>query len=112
MWLRGAIVIAIVLAIPAIFPRFIRAVDPGRARGSMEQALERRQRAGGDMVVLPSGETRRAVVYTAATPSADAAAAQQRGLVWWSRLLAAVFAAGLLRHTVRLLRRGDEAAAS
>jgi hypothetical protein len=61
IWLRGAIVIAIVLAIPSI--------------------------------------------YTAAKPLADATAAQQRGLVWWSRILAAVFAAGLLRRTARLLRR-------
>ena len=68
IWLRGAIVIALVLAIPRIYARAI--------------------------------------------PSAAAAATQQRGLVWWSRILAVVFAAGMLRQTVRVMRRDDGAAAS
>jgi hypothetical protein len=99
------VIIAAILAIPRIFPAVVRTVNPNSAREAMAQELEQRQRAGGVPVVSPRGETLRAVVYLPATPSADAAAAQQRGLVWWSRALALVFAAGLLQRSLRLMRR-------
>jgi hypothetical protein len=112
IWLRGAVIIAAILAIPRIFPGVMRVINPNSEREAMAQELERRQRASGEPVVSPSGESLRAVVYLPANPSADAAAAQQRGLVWWSRVLAAVFAAGLIQRSVRLVRRSDGEPAS
>jgi hypothetical protein len=112
IWRRGAVIIVVILAIPAIFPGVVWVLNPNGEREVMAQQLERRQRAGDEPVLSPRGETLRAVVYLPARPSAVVAASQQRGLVWWSRVLAAVFAAGLLQRSVRLMRRAKGASAT
>lgn len=104
-WIRGIVAIAIILSIPAVFSRLPRVTDPQRERAEAVRAAERLQRAGSERVVTASGETLRAVIYLPAAPSEAANAAQQRGLVWWSRILAAVIGLGLVSGTWRTLRR-------
>lgn len=101
IWVRGVLVIAILLSLPVLYPYFLRAVDPQYERREIAQAQEQRQRAGGDVVVTPSGEVRRAVVYTPASSEVR----QSRGLVWWTRLLAAVAGLGMVNQSRRVLRR-------
>ena len=107
MWVRGAFVVTALLLFPQLFLRLERAMTPGLERTEIAQAIEARQRAAGEVIVLPSGEVRRAVVFTPAHPSANADAAVYRGLTWWSRLLAAVAVLGMLRDTRRLVRQRD-----
>lgn len=104
LWVRTGLSIAIVLSLPVFFPMFLRSVDPQRERVEMAQALEHQQRSGGEPVVLRSGEVGRAVVFTSASPSAREDASTQRGLMWWSRLLAAVMLIGAFRRTLQLVR--------
>lgn len=102
LWTRGLIMIATVLAVPLLYPKFVRAVDsqaPGRERA---QVAERQARAGGERHVTASGDTVRAVVYTPASPSEASTRTLHRGLTWWSRLLAFVMVIGLLRTTRRI----------
>jgi anti-sigma factor RsiW len=106
------VLIAVILAIPRIFPGVVRMMNPNSERDAMAQELERQQRASAERMVSPRGETLHAVVYLPARPSAEPTAAQQRGLIWWSRVLAAVLAAGLLQRTIRLMRRAGGEPAS
>jgi hypothetical protein len=110
IWVRAIFTVTILLALPVLYPRFVRAVDPQRERREMAQALERQQRAGGERTVLPSGEIRHAIVFTPASPSERSDANQLRGLVWWARLLALVVLLGASRRTY-LLVKGSRATA-
>jgi hypothetical protein len=104
-WVRGAIAIGLFLVLPTLFTHLLGALDPHRERAELARAAEREQRANGVPFVTSSGDTVRAVVYSPAHPGQAAEDAQHRGLVWWSRLLAAVTALGLLTGTWRTLRR-------
>ena len=110
VWIRTLLTVAILLALPALYPRFMRAVDPQRERQEMAQKLEREQRAHEERTVLPSGEIRHSIVFTPASPSERSDAAQLRGLVWWARLLALVVVLGAARRTYRIVKDSRETA--
>ncbi|MEO7713753.1 MAG: hypothetical protein ABIV10_12630 [Gemmatimonadaceae bacterium] len=98
------------LSVPALSLVLDRAFNPRYEREEIARALERKARSEGDVVVLPSGETRRAVVYTPAGASPKDPAAN-RILTWWSRLIAAVILIETIRQTLRLRRAPVEQAA-
>jgi hypothetical protein len=104
IWLRSALAIAILLAIPILFPIILRAVNPQRARTAIAQGAERQRRVGGEAIVLASGEPARAVALPPASPPARSDAIQRRGLRWWCGTLAAVTLLGTVSRTRRLAR--------
>ena len=111
LWVGAAfqIAIAIALSIPASRRMVDRAVNPRHDREEMACALERRQRSEGDPVVLPSGEIRRAVVYTPACQSLEDSETH-RALTWLFRLIALALLIGTIRQTLRLRRTPVEQA--
>lgn len=113
LWIRTVLTMVVVFSLPALNAQFIRAMNPNHEREEMAQALEHQQRSAGERVVLQSGEEVRAIVFTRASPSAAQDAAHQRGVLWWSRLLAAILFIGALRRTFELWRHfGEHARAS
>lgn len=114
LWVRSAFQIAIALSIPLSVPALSlmldRVFNPRYEREEIARALERKARSEGDVVVLPSGEIRRAVVYTPAGASPKNPAAH-RTLSWWSRLIAAALLIEAIRQTLRLRRAPVEQAA-
>lgn len=103
LWVRNGISIAMLLAIPTLFPLALRAVNPNFEREEIARVQEREQRSGGERVVLPSGEVRRAIVYTAARPDPEDSPSR-RASVWWSRVMAAVLLIATIRRTLQLRR--------
>lgn len=104
-WVRGSVAIGLLLLLPAIAARLETAFDPGHERREISRVNERRQRANGVPFVTATGETVTAVVYSPTFQSQAAEDGRHRALVWWSRMLAAVTALGLLTGTWQLLRQ-------
>jgi hypothetical protein len=112
IWVRALLTAAVVLMLPQLFGRLLPSLDANGERVAMAQELERRQRAGGELTVLPSGEVRRAVVFTAAPPSEQSAPTARRGLVAGSGFLALVVLLGALRRTYHVVQDAHDAAQS
>lgn len=78
--------IGALLTFPLWEPPLERRIDPYAERTEIAVEAEREARAGGELVRLPSGETRRAVVYTPAGPTDGGRT--ERYLTWLCRLIA------------------------
>lgn len=104
IWTLTAVSVVLLLAAPSLFDRFGRVIDPQRERAEYAQALERELRAGGERVVLPSGEVRRAVVYPRASPSEADEARHRRWLTWLLWVLVGSTVIQAVRDTWRLHR--------
>ena len=110
VWARALLVIAFALAMPTLYPLLMRVADPGRERLELAWALERQQRAAGDIVVTPTGERRRAVVVTPAAPSEQAEKVTIQELTRWGRLLALFVVLGAATRTYHVFRAARDAA--
>ena len=79
------LLIGVLLAFPVWYRPLMRRVDSQMSRRELAIEAERRARAAGELVRLPSGEKVRAVAYTPSDPT-DAQLRQY--LTWLSRLVA------------------------
>ena len=111
-WIRGSLTIGLLLMLPAAYTRLAASLDPHRERREIAQAIERQQRASGVLTVTETGQTVRAVVYSPTSPTQEESEALHRALVWWSRLLAAVAALGLLHKTWQAVRQSGDSLSS
>ena len=96
VWVRAIAACALYLLVAIALPRLMRGSGAQRDRPRPEDAPE---------YVMPSGERRRAVVFTRAEPQRVADGRGERALQWWCGILAAVTLGGAIAQTMRI--RGD-----
>jgi hypothetical protein len=80
------VLIGILLSYPVWYSPLERHFDSHVARRALAIEAERTARASGERVKSPTGETRRAVVYTPGDPTGEVAA--NRFFIWVCRLVA------------------------
>jgi len=82
------VLIGILLSYPVWDPPLMRRIDPQAARRDVAIEAERTARASGELGKEPSGQIRRAVVYTPGDPADERGT--NRSITWMFRLVALI----------------------
>lgn len=99
VWGRALVACAVYVGVALAVPRMVRAVRTPRDRPEREAAPE---------YVTPSGERRRAVVFTRADPEPVPDHRGDGAVLWWSGVLCAVTLAGAAAQTRRIRAETDD----